>query len=359
MMHSTRPPLWPLLAAILLAGAACAPPIERELSAPPAPPASAPAAVIAPLVTPVPLVPPVSPLAARQQRALSLQHRGELAAALVQWRILRVLAPEDAEIARQVAATRALIRHRTETLLSRGDTAEQSGDTASARTAYLRVLALDPANRTALARLRFLETERVYAVQQARLDTLRARRSAALARKAAGPGGGTQGVAGEGNGNGQERDYRDTGVALFEAGDFEASVLEFKKYLGAFPEDEVAQGVLRQAEQRLAEVHRASEPLPPNPSPAPVSAALPPAAAVEPGALATPGAGPAEAVSAEAAQAAQELYEQGLRVHRRDIAAAIHLWEQSLERDPGHVQARLRLEQAQKMQRRLETIDRQ
>jgi len=355
MKHCTRPLLWPLVAAALLAAAACAPPIERQPPALTAPPAPVPPAIAAPATT---TAPPISPLATRQQRALSLQHRGELAAALVQWRILRALAPEDPDIARQVAATRALIRHRTEALLGRGDTAEQTGDTANARTAYLRVLALDPANREALARLRHLEAERLYAVQRARLDTLRARRNAAVARKTAGPGG-AQGASREGNGNGQERDYRDTGVALFEAGDYEASVLELRKYLGAFPEDEVAQRVLRQAELRLAEVHGGTEPTAsPPPSASTTVAPLPPATR-EPTAATPSGAEPVRAITAEAAEAAQALYEQGLRAHRRDIAAAIRLWEQSLERDPGHVQARLRLEQAQKMQRSLEIIDRQ
>ena len=57
-------------------------------------------------------------------------------------------------------------------------------------------------------------------------------------------------------------------------------------------------------------------------------------------------------------EAAQDLYEQGVRASRQNIGEAIRLWEQSLELDHGHVQTRLRLEQAQKMKQRLEAIDR-
>ena len=290
---------------------------------------------------------------------MDLQYRGDLAAALTQWHILDALAPGDPEVVRQLAATRALIRHRVQERLADGATAERSGEPAKAREAYLRALALDPSNRDALSRLRSLETAAVYAVQQARLDKLRARRARAVARKAAGRTTSAGAIRTE-NDNGQERDYRDMGIALFEAGDYEASILELRKYLGSFPEDDAAQAVLRRAQERARENRtRGGAPIPqPTPTAAAGANSHRPAMAL---ATAPPASLPVTppAVTAADEKAAQDLYERGVRVYRQELGEAIHLWEQSLERDPRHVQARLRLEQAHKMQQRLEAIDRQ
>ncbi len=352
-MKSPAGSLLAALLATLLVGAGCAPPIERTPQPPPPRPAPAPA------VTPAER-PRSGANAARQQRALDLRHRGDLAASLTQWRILRTLVPDDPEVQRQVAATRALIRHRVQERLFAGAAAERAGEPTEARNAYLQALAVDPNDGDALTRLRSMETTAVYAVQQARLDRLRARRAQAVARKTEGRTAPAQ-PSGAEHGNGQERDYRDMGIALFEAGDYEASILELRKYLGSFPEDDVALGVLRKAEARAQEgAPRADGPLPQSTPtagaventprrPALASAAVPPAApAVTP-----------PAVTAADEEAAQDLYERGVRVYRQELSAAIRLWEQSLERDPSHVQARLRLEQAHRMQQRLEAIDSQ
>ena len=53
---------------------------------------------------------------------------------------------------------------------------------------------------------------------------------------------------------------------------------------------------------------------------------------------------------------AQDYYEQGLRIQRTDLDAAIRLWERCLEYDPTHAQARTRLDQARRMQRNLKSI---
>jgi tetratricopeptide (TPR) repeat protein len=146
------------------------------------------------------------------------------------------------------------------------------------------------------------------------------------------------------------------GIALFRAGDYEASVLELRKYLGSFPEDDEAQGLLREAEKRARGGERPRAAGAADPAEPPVATAADPAE--PPVATAADPAEPPVATAADQA-AAQDLYERGVRVYRQDIGEAIRLWEQGLERDPHHVQTRLRLEQARKMQQRLEAIDRQ
>jgi tetratricopeptide (TPR) repeat protein len=357
----TAPATTLLAAAALLVGAGCAPPIERV----PRPLEPRLDSVPAPTPLPVPAATPAEQprsgeIAARKQRALELQNGEELAAALIHWRILRTLAPDDPEIQRQTAATQALIRHRVEERLAAGAAAAQAGDTAGSRDTYLRALALDPSNGEALARLRRLETAAVYAVQKARLDKIRARRAQALARKTAGKTAHPLLPRAE-NGNGQERDYRDMGIALFEAGDYEASILELRKYLGSFPDDDAALEVLRKAEQGAREGStRATAPGHRTPPLAATSSRGNPRSVAAPAAE-PPAALPAPSLGGTAAdkKTAQDLYEQGVRLYRQDISGAIRLWEQSLALDPDHVKARLHLDQAHKMQRRLETIDRQ
>ncbi|MDF1554822.1 MAG: hypothetical protein P1P84_17260 [Deferrisomatales bacterium] len=346
-----------LATAALLASAGCAPPIRRLPEPPPPRPATTPAPTVAPTVAPA-VQPRPGATAAGERRARELRQRGDLAAALIQWRILRTLAPGDPGVQRQLAATQALIRQRVREKLAAGTAAERAGETARAREAYLQALALDPSDADALANLRSMETDAVFAVQQARLDKLLARRAQAAARKPEGQTAPAVPHRGAST-NGQERDYRDMGTALFEAGDYEASILELKKYLGSFPEDDAARDILHKAEARARKGNPPDEvPLPQAPPPGMAGGNAPPrpptAATAVP---ALPVA--AAAVTAADEEAAQDLYEQGVRASRQDIGEAIRLWEQSLERDPDHVQARLRLEQAQKMQQRLEAIDRQ
>ncbi|MEW6490379.1 MAG: hypothetical protein AB1578_21020, partial [Thermodesulfobacteriota bacterium] len=96
------------LGAALLAS--CAPlrrPIREEPPGPPpAAPAPPPPAVEAPPAAPPPI--PVTPAPAvprrreRENRALDLLHKDELARALIEWKILRALDPENTEYRKQV-----------------------------------------------------------------------------------------------------------------------------------------------------------------------------------------------------------------------------------------------------------------
>lgn len=348
--------LWLLacLGAALLGS--CAPlrrPLREEV--PPPPPAAAPAPPPAaaeappPAVSARPAAPTVPRRRERENRALESLHKDELARALTEWKLLRTLDPESAEYRKQIAAVQALIHHRFDKHLRAGDQALAAGNPERAQTEYLKALALDPLRTEPLPRLRELERERALSAQTARLAKLRTPKgeTGTGKRGAAAPHAASPGQ--------QERDYLETGISLLQQGAYEESILELEKYLRSFPNDREAQGHLAEARRKLGGTPPSADlPAPAvrritTPPPAAPPASLTPAPPPTP-ASAAPGASP------EDQALAQELYEKGLRVSRTDLAQAIRYWEESLARDPTHVQARLQLERAYRMQRSLQDI---
>ena len=102
-----------------------------------------------------------------QQRAEArrLEGTGALSRARQNWRYVLALAPDDAEARQQIDRLDTVIRTRRDAALAQGETAMMRGRTAEARTAFLRVLALDGANDQARRRLIELETRAAFARQ--------------------------------------------------------------------------------------------------------------------------------------------------------------------------------------------------
>jgi hypothetical protein len=98
----------------------------------------------------------ISATAGREKLALGLQDRGELAEALVQWKILSVVDPANVHYINQVEATRELIEKKTKTLVLEGVTSLRQGARETARLSFLKALALNPRNTEAFDYLRQL-----------------------------------------------------------------------------------------------------------------------------------------------------------------------------------------------------------
>lgn len=298
---------------------------------------------------------------ARERRALDLLHKGDLARALIEWKVLRTLAPQNREIAEQIAATQALIRHRADQHQREGEEAYRRGDFDRAREAFLKELALDPFRQPPRRELREIDRHDTLEVQLAKLKRMRER----MARRA-GPGGDSamRGAPAED----QARDYLETGITLFKDGDYEASILEIGKYLASYPDDPEARSYYERAKTKVRERNSggtasrsapqapASRPTPTVERPATAPPAKPEPANEEKAAASPPspsasgeGSKTPATVDEASKAAAQKLYEKGVRASRTDLAKAIEYWQESLRRDPNHVQARLRLERAQKM----------
>ena len=97
---------------------------------------------------------PVSTTAERESLARSLQDNGELAEALVQWKILAIIDPINGYYKKQVVSTQQVIESKSKMLVSSGIANLQRGAREAARLSFLKALALDPKNKKALEHLR-------------------------------------------------------------------------------------------------------------------------------------------------------------------------------------------------------------
>lgn len=128
-------PLAPLLLALSLAG--CALPGS---SAPP---------------------PGAEGLAARKAKAAELTRKGDLAGALVEWRILELLSGHADEDLGQRRKLELEIARLSEARFEQGRAAAAKGSMKTARLNYLEALKLDPNHPGAIAALRELEVVRI------------------------------------------------------------------------------------------------------------------------------------------------------------------------------------------------------
>jgi tetratricopeptide (TPR) repeat protein len=278
----------------------------------------------------------------RERRALDLEQRGEWALALVQWKILRTLEPGNAEYAKQIGTTKALIQNRVKGHVLAGEEAFRKRDLENAQREFLRALALDPLDTAPLRRLREIDRQRTLSAEAVWLAKLhpQGRRTAA--------GKDTPRTLPENRVSGaQERDYLETGIALYRQGKYEASILEIEKYLNSFPNDSEAQEYVSAARSKL-------QPTEPPEAGRPAAREPQNTSSEQPGPTERPD---SEGNSEEQRKAqAQELYEQGLRIYRIDLSKAIEYWEHSLTLNPNHLQAKLQLERAYRMRKNLERI---
>ncbi len=273
-------------------------------------------------------------VAKRHDRALSLMRDGSLADAALQWEILVLLAPDKQEYRRRLDETHALISKATAEHLRAAEKAMSQGQTEQASLAYLKALAVNPFNPTAAQRLRALEQEKLRTGQLARAPRIAMSGNMTPRTKSA--------PTTETN----ERRDLDLGVMLHRQGDYLGSIRMLSKYLQDYPADGLAKQYLAEAHaqqaRQLIQQGRKEEAL----------ASFEKAQSLdEPDTLKL-----GNPIRALKKNFAEEYYQQGLRVYQTDINKAIQYWQRSLQYDPSHVQAGLRLEQAQRIQQKLKTI---
>ncbi|MGI9335842.1 MAG: tetratricopeptide repeat protein [Gammaproteobacteria bacterium] len=99
--------------------------------------------------------------ARRADRARSLERRGALARALSEWRTVAALEPQSREAAGAIARLDESVRENADARTSEARAALARGQRSTATTAALRALALDPSHDEAQAVLRDLESEQV------------------------------------------------------------------------------------------------------------------------------------------------------------------------------------------------------
>lgn len=99
---------------------------------------------------------PISTNTSREKLARDLAGRGELAEALIQWKILSTIEPANAYYATQIDTTKQLIDRKSKHFILDGIANLRQGTREAARLSFLKALALNPKNNEAFNYLRQL-----------------------------------------------------------------------------------------------------------------------------------------------------------------------------------------------------------
>lgn len=273
----------------------------------------------------------------REKHARTLAEQGRLADALIQWRVLRTLEPDNDEYAAQERILRAMIAARTEQHLRTAQAALGKNDTI-ARREFLAALALDPSNDTALEQLRGLEFDRVWRMQSQKLEALKSQEN----RKTP-------------TASDQERFYFELAAFMSHQGDHAGAVREMQKYLNSYPRDTAARRIMADSYTKLAATQREQGQL------EAALQSLEQARRFGENGVATKKNNGAPAQSSDTElqmrQAlANEYYEKALRVHLSNLPQAIELYQKALEYDSNHAKARAKLNEALRMQKNLKSM---
>ncbi|MDH3913906.1 MAG: hypothetical protein OEU09_21710 [Rhodospirillales bacterium] len=316
------------------------------------------AACTSPMISMTPAQQPdKAAFSARKTTAEKLTNRGELAEAVVQWKVLETIAGHDPELARKRRAVEAEAKRRAETHFDKATTALAKRRTKEARREFLTALAFDPTHRDAIEQLRKLE------VKQVRLDRPRVaspmprianrkktaavanaeastKKTPAPAKKAPAPQPKPQ------EAKKPESESLERAVDLAKQGAYLASIPYFRTHLTQFPADDKATTLLATSHREVGIALYNNGKLRESVSHLEASANY--------GKQAD---GVVKAALTDAkSRLAQQAYEKGVRVFRQDIAQAIALWEQSLSYDPAHIKARSYLDRAYKIQQTLNSL---
>ncbi len=307
-------------------------------------------------------------VAARKDKAEKLTRQGNLADALVEWKILETMTGGDPELARKRRAVQTNARRQAERHYNSGLSALAKRQTGKARRQFLATLALEPEHEEAIEELRKMEVRRVRADRPAvyspapRIPNRTKKQAAAKAdvdfNARAGRTAESTSKAELQPPPPRKPDLRfetapspisaslARAIALAKQGAYKDSISHYESHLARYPKD-------KDATRLLAVSHRE------------VGIALYNGGELRESlshleASAGPGVQKDRVVEAALTDAksrlAQQAYEKGVRVFRRDIAQAIAHWEQSLSYDPDHVKARSYLDRAYKIQQTLNSL---
>tara|TARA_R110002110_G_scaffold66978_1_gene182922 strand:- start:3448 stop:4350 length:903 start_codon:yes stop_codon:yes gene_type:complete len=266
----------------------------------------------------------VAAFKARQlQAAEQAQQRGELAAALALLRSVATAAPQDAAITAQIASLESIIATQTDNAIRQGKAAYARGNYRRGDHWMRKALALRPGEPRALEALR---------------DSVSTQMRASLSRKVESPEGVTPYAQTETD-SAQEQLRR-----LYEAGDYHA-LLERSAALPDSPDPESARLV------RLAHLALAEQAATKN-DPTGELAQLKAARAVYP---LTPDPLP-QRIASLRKDLADQWYRRGTSLMQTDLDQAISALQQSVDYDPQNSRAKMKLKQAQTLQRNLQKI---
>lgn len=271
---------------------------------------------------------------AREKRATELMFHGELAEALIQWKVLKTLEPKNPEFTQQLLATKVLIRKRVNDHVQLGKRALSEGNITLAKQEFLKALSLDPYMSTPFSCLKEIEKERAMKIQAKKIQQLAKKRKAPARVR-------LQSV------SSQEDYYLQLGIGLLRQGRLNESIREIEKYLNTYPKDREASEYLAEAHLKLGiDCYEQGEM-------AKALMHLEEARKYKP-------AGSSQLndyLTWTRQGLAEDFYQKGMRVYLKDITKAIEYWEKSVSYDPKNINAQMRLEKAYKIRKKLREIE--
>ncbi len=289
----------------------------------------------------------------RKKLARQLAKKGDLSAALAQWRVLEQLSPADRSATRERRKLESRIEKKVKAGLSKAKADLAKGRSTQAWKGFLKVLSLDPNHAGALAELRALETRRlrrsrsriVNSLYQKELEAAKAQaEKAAVPTKQ--PGDTTEKRQTQDSGNGRTRSL-DRSRDLIEKAAFRESITALERHLTAYPQDKDAQGLLSLSHRRLGlELYEDGK----------LREALLHLKASRTFGMDADAADADRvrwALSDTKRRLAQESYERGLRAFQEDVDQAIVFLQETLAYDPEHAKAQIFLSRARKIKETL------
>jgi len=108
----------------------------------------------------------------RKHRALDLLKQHYYHQSLLQWKILHAIEPMNPEFRNRIRVVEALAKRRARLELRKGREAETSKNYIEARRRYLKSLAINPSDKSAIAGLRRIEKNERMTKQLAKIEKL-------------------------------------------------------------------------------------------------------------------------------------------------------------------------------------------
>lgn len=328
-------------------------------------------------------------VAEHKTRAEKLARQGRLPDALVHWRIVELLEPENPDVTEKRRAVETKILRQATTELEAARDAASRKDRQASRQALLRVLAVDPDNGEARDRLKAMELANIRrnrpkvarkqydktlvvtkpsdapeleeaakpkTVSEAPAQPSQAGLEGAAFQEAPLPDNTSEGADGaemaalEPPADQEAEEARLGSLApaidLAKSGQHLDAIPQLKAHLIRFPKDEAALGLLADSHREIGIALYQGGKL--RESVDHLKASESYAKTADPELEA--------ALSDARGRLAQQAYEQGVRAFNSDLKQAIALWEETLEYDPAHVRARSYLDKAYKIQETLSEI---
>ena len=284
----------------------------------------------------------------RKSKAVTLKEQGHLAEALLEWKILHLLRPDDNAILHELKATKAAIDHRVGAHMTAASAVANKGRSDKAYIYYLKVLALDPNNGEALHQLRAIEGKRVRVVQQRNTMALLERKKNASQRVPAKDRVDAYAQEATNQAIPEKNKHLESGLRFFEQANYASSITELNEYLGLYPNDSVAKKYLAEAHLKVANNYQQKGDLHDALSHLQKARLYHEGSKVELDRV----------IDQVKKQLADRYYEAGLQIYRGDVSKAIDYWKKSLSYNSNHVKAKLYLQRGIKMKKNWDEIER-